>query len=174
MKTLAKFLSLSLLVLFASCSKDEEAPNVNQGDAVGIWQLTDVSCTDGTTTTTGPGFPTINGTFTVSGKNYNTTVEFKADGTYKSQGSYTSVVTTTVQGFSQPQEVDSGLFEGTGTWSITGNALTANDGTNTSTTTIEELTSTKMVLVLKADVTQTPGQGFVSNSKGTYRFTLTK
>jgi len=174
MKTLAKFLGLSLLVLFASCSKDEETPNVNQGDAVGIWQLTDVSCTDGTTSTTGPGFPPINGTFTVSGKNYDTTIEFKADGTYKSQGSYTSVVTTTVQGFPQTQELDLGFFEGEGIWSISGNALTANDGTQTSTSTIEELTSSKMVLALKVDVTQTPGQGFVSNSKGTYRFTLTK
>ena len=70
MKTLAKIFSLTLLVAFASCKKDE-APNVNQDDALGVWNLTGVSCTDGTTSTTVPGIPAITGTFTVTGKNYN-------------------------------------------------------------------------------------------------------
>lgn len=174
MKKLAKISSLLLLILIASCKKDNDTINVNQEDVEGTWNLTDVSCTDGTTTTTVDGAPPISGTFTVTGKNYNLTVTFNADGTYESQGSYTAVVTVKVQGITDVQESDSGFFEGTGTWSVSGNTLTANDGATTSTSTIEELTDTKMVIALKVDVTQEPIPGYSTTSKGTYRFTLNK
>lgn len=174
MKTLTKILSLSLLIAISSCKKDDDTLNVTNEDVAGIWSLTDVSCTDGTTTTTVDGAPPISGTFTVTGKNYNLTVTFNADGTYESEGSYTAVVTVKVQGITDVQESDSGFFEGTGTWSVSGNTLTSNDGATTSTATIEELTDTKMVVSVKVDVTQEPIPGYSTTSKGTYRFTLTK
>ncbi|MFN0013054.1 MAG: lipocalin family protein [Saprospiraceae bacterium] len=174
MKTVAKILSLSIIVLLTSCKKDE-IPNFNQADAVGTWDLAAVSCNDGMSTTTVPGIPPVSATFTVSGKNYNSTVTFNADGTYSSQGSYTAVITTVTQGQTDTQEEDTGFFEGMGTWSLSGNTMTVTEGTKTSTTTVEELTSTKMVMAVKINETVSdPVLGFSTVVKGTYRFTLTK
>lgn len=171
MKTLAKILSLSILVLFASCKKDD--PNFNQDDAVGTWNLTAVSCTDGSVSVSGSGIPPINSTFTVSGKNYNSVVVFNADGTYESQGSYTAVIKINYQGTIQESEEDTGAFEGSGTWNISGNTFTTTTAGETSTGTIEELTSSKMVVAMSINETETDS-GFTTTTKGTYRFTLTK
>ena len=173
MKSLLKIASLALLVFLASCKKDDDS-DVNTSDVVGVWNLTGVSCTNGTTSTIVPGTPAFNGTFTVSGKNYNSTVNFKADGTYVSSGSYTAVVTTTLLGSTDVTEADSGVFEGSGTWSISGSTMTVNDGTTTSSSTITDLTASKMVFSVEVNETQDFGGGASSTTKGTYVFTLTK
>jgi len=171
MKTLAKILSLSILVFFASCEKDD--PSFNQADAAGTWTLTSMTCNDGSVAVSGSGIPPITSTYTASGKDYNVTVAFNADGTYNSQGSYTAVLKINYSGTIQETEVDSGVFTGTGTWSLSGNTLTTTTAGETSSGTIEELTSSKMVIAVSINETDT-SSGFTTTTKGTYRLTLTK
>jgi Domain of unknown function (DUF5004) len=164
-----KIFLFSLVVFSFSCKKDDV---VAADTIVGTWNLTAATCNDGVSTTTVDS-EVLTSTFTSLGKNFATTVTFKADGTYTSGGTYTAVLVSTTDGQSFTSEVDVPAFAGAGTWSIASNKLTVNDGTTTQIADIVENTASKFSYKAVVNKTTTTTD-YSSVTKATYNFTLTK
>ncbi len=172
MQQLTKILTLALLVFFTACKKDDDTSDGGGDDLVRTWKVTDVSCTDGKTTTT-DGTDVITATFTFTGKNITSTVLFKDDKSFSSTGSYTQVLKTTLQGQTFTSEIMLNDFASTGTWSKQGNTLTLKDSqNNTQDAEIVELTSTKLRLKYLVNTTENDGSGLIVTQKATINYVL--
>ena len=80
-------------------------------------------------------------------------MKFSDDNSFSSTGSYTQVLTITVSGQSNQQEVETGAFATDGTWERNGDTVTfMNDGqTEPSDAQIVELTETEMTISVSLD-----------------------
>ncbi len=113
MKTVFRsLLFFAILSLFACGGDDLNA-------VTGTWKLTALECNDGVTTTTIPDQNyMITANYTFMAKDINTTLELNKDGTYTSSGSYTQVLSTTIDGSTTVQEIPVNDFFGSGVWEL--------------------------------------------------------
>ena len=109
MKSMFKALALGLVVALSACSKDDDDKNNNNnnnteklGDVIeGKWEVTKLLQKNGKNVV---GNQTIN-TFSGTGRDFDGTFEFKADGTTQMDFGYVMDQTSTVPGF--PAQTDS-------------------------------------------------------------------
>jgi hypothetical protein len=165
------FSALTILA-FSSCGKDETTDNASK--IIGTWSITNVSCIDGTTSTTFFGTTTTY-PFTATGKDYNYTTTFgEAPGLkYSTKGSYIGVSTATVNGQTvvQEQPINETIE---GTYKIEGNILKSTNGT-TQNNEGEIVKLTDEILELKVLVnSKSESGGVLLEAKGTYYFTYKK
>ncbi len=140
MKFLNSFILLALLGVLFSCGDDDEM--VTEDSFVGQWNLISLDYS-GTSTTIDPDGESISIDFDGEAREIMTTVDFNADGTYTSQGSYIIDLTTDFYGYMQTQSVPFEGFVGNGTWELNGNTLTTTDtqSQNSSTIPVNNLTN---------------------------------
>jgi hypothetical protein len=154
------FISVAFLI-FSSC-KDDTTPTVNnktgQTNSLleGIWKLADVKQQEGKMSS--EGVPVA--TFTAQSSDETGTVEFKSDGTFKSEFGYTSTMTMMITGFPD-QEIESIIPPTviTGTW-MYDDAAKEVSMTNTGDSTVQtasvlELTSTKFMYLFSVYQSET-------------------
>lgn len=173
MKNAIKVLSLLTLVLFASCKKDDK--KTADDGIVGTWNLTVLTCDDGTSTTELDGTTTTT-TFTTEGKDFTSKVTFNADGTYDASGSYTAVQVITFDGSSFTQETAISDFLGEGTYEVVGSTMKTEASTGEMGE-AEILTLNGSTLELKFLVDQVvsdPSSPITTSTTGTYYYTLEK
>jgi Lipocalin-like domain len=165
-----KFLLFAFFLLVIACKKDDPETS----DVAGTWNLTEASCNDGKTVSTGGGV-SLTSTFTSTGKNFAMTVTFNEDGTYTSAGSYTAVLKITSGGQTIEQEAAVNEFVGNGTWKIDGNTLTVKDSNGTETSAeILENAAQKFRYKTNVNITDSSLPGYTVSTTGTYFFTLTR
>tara|TARA_R110000744_G_scaffold35163_4_gene81733 strand:+ start:1513 stop:2040 length:528 start_codon:yes stop_codon:yes gene_type:complete len=161
-------------LVFSSCSKDEDGvSNASESKITGSWNLTALETTDGTSDTDfdGTSIPT---TFDAIGKDFNTVVTFSEEPQIvTSEGSYTTVLTTTVLGETTTQEEEGENFFQSDEWRLDGNILYFGTGEEEIGLAITELTDTKMSLRYKLDET-IEVFGATTSVSATYNMTLTK
>ena len=173
-----KFVSVfCLTILFISCSSDDSSPidtNAQADDLTAIWNLNEIT-QEGTITTDVQGVP-VQSTFTSFGKDINAQVEFKQNpNNFTSSGSYTSVVTISLLGQSNTQEVSVPIddFLNQGTWSLNNGVMTISQNGETVEANVIELTNTSLKLELE-DERVIVEQGFTNTTKTKVNMTLTK
>tara|TARA_R110002074_G_scaffold86875_1_gene191772 strand:+ start:50811 stop:51338 length:528 start_codon:yes stop_codon:yes gene_type:complete len=161
-------------LVFSSCSKDEDGvSNASESKITGSWNLTALETNDGTSDTNfdGTSIPT---TFDAIGKDFNTVVTFSEEPqVVTSEGSYTTVLTTTVLGETSTQEEEGEDFFQSDEWRLDGNILYFGTGEEEIGLTITELTDSKMSLRYKLDET-IEVFGATTSVSATYNMTLTK
>jgi hypothetical protein len=173
-----KYFLLSIItaftLAFSSCSKDEVGvSNASEASILGSWNLTALETTDGQSNTNfdGTSIPT---TFKAIGKDFNTIVNFSKDPQIvTSEGSYTTVLTTTVMGETTTEEQDGEDFFESDEWRLDGAILYFGSAEEEVGFTITELTDTKMALRYKIDET-VDFFGVVTTVSATYNMSLTK
>ncbi|SNR73282.1 hypothetical protein SAMN04488009_3486 [Maribacter sedimenticola] len=173
-----KIFVLTLLVTFTlinlSCSNDEgETLNASESEITGTWNLTALETKDGRSDTNldGTSIPT---TFTAVGKDFNTVVTFSKDpNIVTSEGSYTTVTTTTVMGETSTEEETGEDFFESDAWRLDGSTLYFGTGDEEVGFTITELTDNKMSLRYTIDET-VDFFGATTSVSATYNMTLTK
>ncbi len=173
-----KLFLLSILtafsLIFTSCSKDEDGvSNVSESKIAGSWNLTALETTDGTSDTNfeGTSIPT---TFDAVGKDFDTVVTFSEEPQIvTSEGSYTTVLTTTIMGETSTQEEDGEDFFQSDEWRLDGNILYFGTGEEEIGLTITELTDSRMSLKYKLDET-VEVFGATTSVSATYNMKLTK
>lgn len=124
-------LSVFILVLaatFTSCSSDDDAPAISEGNLIGKWQWT-ASEENGEAVT-------------LDECDKMDTIEFQKDGVINSNTFFTN---TTVNG-NQTIVTCEEDFSGSGKWSLSGDVLTSTFGNQSGTVKIIELTSTTIKL----------------------------
>ena len=172
MQYYSKFLAFALLLVLASCNKDDSSGP--SSDLSGEWKLTDMRCDDGKTSTTVDG-QTISGTFTFSGKNYNVTLDLNSDGSFTSSGSYTQVLKTTVLGQTVTQEVPLNGFSSSGDWSQNGNNLVFTGSGETQTWEIVTESDTEITMKTLVNKTETDAaSGAVFKNQATIFATIVR
>lgn len=173
-----KFFLLSVFtaftLIFSSCSKDEDGvSNASEASIIGTWNLTALEATDGRSDTSfdGTSIPT---TFTAVGKDFNSIVTFSEEPQIvTSEGSYTSVLTTTIMGETSTEEEEGEDFFQSDEWRLDGNILYFGTGDEEIGLTITELTDSKMSLRYKLDETLEVF-GVSTSVSATYNMTLKK
>lgn len=122
MKIFKSIITLFVLTIaVASCSTDDDTPEVNNDLIVGEWEITDlVSETNTTTTFNGESF--VASAIGV-GSNFNYTITFNEDNTTTASGSYAFTTTTIIQGEEVVQTTPIEDLMTEGTWSIDGDQL---------------------------------------------------
>jgi len=174
-----KIFLLSLIGVFAlvftSCSNDEDAvSNANESEIIGTWNLTALETKDGKSDTDFDG-NSIETTFSSVGKEFDTIVTFSEDPqNVTSEGSYTTILTTTFMGESQSEEIEGDDFFQSDKWRLDGSTLyfVSADGEEIGLT-ITELTDSKMNL--KYDLNDTVEVfGGTTTVSATYTMTLSK
>ncbi len=138
------FLISLLFISFLSCNKDDDS-SINSAQAVGTWNMTSFSCTNGAISGTFSGIP-VSATFTLKGSNYNVTNTFNSNGTYSTKGKFTLTTETRYSGQSPVSESEDTDIDESGTWVINGNKLTLTSGGESQEFTITELSSTKFTV----------------------------
>jgi len=126
---ITKFFIVSLVVLFFSCSEDEQAPALPTVEGLtGTWDMTAIDYSGTSATTFGGN--TINATFTGKGKNMDYITTFSVDpNAVVSQGSYTIELTTKVAGQTTTEDYEFNDAFMDGTWELDGQTLIiTNDG----------------------------------------------
>ncbi|WP_116772446.1 hypothetical protein [Maribacter litoralis] len=166
---------LSVFALaFTSCSNDEDAvTNASEAEIVGTWNLTALETKDGRSDTNfdGTSIPT---TFTAVGKDFDTVVTFSENpNIVTSEGSYTTVVTTTVMGETSTDEETGEDFFESDEWRLDGSTLYFGSGEEEVGFTITELTDSKMSLRYEIDET-VDFFGATTSVSATYNMTLSK
>lgn len=170
------FLSLITVfsLVFTSCSNDEDAvSNASESEITGTWNLTALETKDGRSDTNfdGTSIPT---TFTAVGKDFNTVVTFSENpNIVTSEGSYTTVVTTTVMGETSTEEETGEDFFESDEWRLDGSTLYFGSGEEEVGFTITELTDSKISLRYEIDET-VDFFGATTSVSATYNMTLTK
>lgn len=172
-----KYLLFSTLLVmsFLSCSKDEEEQvKVSSSAIAGLWKLSSVSCTDGTTTVESGG-STLNQSFTVTGKDYDATVTLSENpNVYKSEGSYTAVSVVTFNGSTYIQETPFQDFTVTGNWKLDGNKLlVTSNGQPEQSAEIVKLDANNLEYKVLVNQVVIENEAKLT-SKGTYFFKLTR
>lgn len=161
-------------LFFLSCSKDkEEVLIASEASVIGAWNLTALEATDGTIDLTVDG-TTIPSTFEALGKDFDMVVTFSEEPkTITSEGTYTTVLTTTVMGETTTEEQPGEDFFEAETWRLDGNTLYFSNGTEEIGLTITALTDTTMSLSYEIDET-VDFLGILTSVTATYTMTLTK
>lgn len=161
-------------LVLASCSKDEDGvTNATESSIIGTWNLTAVETNNGKATTNfdGASIPT---TFSAVGKDFDTVINFgEAPKVVTSEGSYTTVVTTTIMGETSTEEEAGEDFFETDTWRLEGSTLYFGSGTAEVGFTITELNDSRMALRYRIDET-VEIFGATTSVSATYNMTLTK
>ena len=152
-------------LVFISCSNDEDAvSNTSEEEIVGVWNLTALEATNGRSETT----------FEAVGKDFQTVVTFSEDPqTVVSEGSYTTVLSTTIGGENQTQEQEGEDFFESEKWRLDGSILYFGADEEEVGFTIIELTDSKMSLRYELNETVESLFG-VSTVTATYNMTLSK
>ncbi len=153
---LLKILSLTLLIAFTSCKKDDDnpPPGNTSGDIVATWIATDYSY-EGSTTTEAMGI-TVTSDFVGTASDLDLDITFNADNTFESSGSYTLNLVTTFEGQTIEQDLPI-TVSSSGTYELEGDMLTIDGNGLTSEATILELTETTLRYTATAETTQTVG-----------------
>ena len=161
-------------LVFSSCSKDEDGvSNASESKIVGSWNLTALEATDGKSNTNFDG-TSIPATFEAIGKDFDTVVIFSEDPQIvTSEGSYTTVLTSTVMGETSTEEQTGENFFESDEWRLDGSTLYFGTGVDEVGFTIIELTNSKMSLRYKLDET-IEVFGATTTVSATYNMTLTK
>jgi hypothetical protein len=168
---ITKLLLLSLVVIFFSCSEDEDPKPTTEG-MVGAWAITALDY-KGTTTTSAEGL-SMKAEFTGTGKDMNLITTFGANpNIVTSQGSYTIVLTTNMMGQTETQEYPFEEVVTDGTWSLNGNTLTITNDFDSQTATIVEQNSTTLKVRIDVDETESD-QGITVSTKVQATYTFTK
>lgn len=161
-------------LVFASCSKDDDGvSNASEASIIGTWNLTSLEAKDGTTNTNfdGTSIPT---TFTAVGKDFDTIITFaKEPQVVTSEGSYTTVLTTTVMGETSTEDQEGEDFFETEAWRLEDSTLYFGSGEEEVELTITEFTDSKMSLRYRIDET-VEIFGATTSVSATYNMTLTK
>ena len=161
-------------LVFSSCSKDEDGvSDASESKIAGSWNLTALETTDGRSDTNfeGTSIPT---TFDAIGKDFDTVVTFSEEPQIvTSEGSYTTVLTTTVMGETTTEEEAGEDFFQSDEWRLDGSTLYFGTGVEEVGFTITELTDSKMSLRYKMDET-VDFFGVTTSVSATYNMTLTK
>ena len=174
-----KVFLLSLIGVFAlvftSCSDDDSVgvSNASESQIIGTWNLTALETRDGRSDTNfdGTSIPT---TFTAVGKDFDTVVIFSEEPqTVTSEGSYTTVTTTTVMGETSTEEETGEDFFESNEWRLDGSILYFGSGEEEIGFTITELTDSQMSLRYELDET-VDFLGFETSISATYNMTLSK
>ncbi|TDS10871.1 hypothetical protein DFQ03_3762 [Maribacter caenipelagi] len=170
------FLSLITVfsLVFTSCSNDEDAvSNASESEITGTWNLTALETKDGRSDTNFDGTSILT-TFTAVGKDFNTVVTFSENpNIVTSEGSYTTVVTTTVMGETSTEEETGEDFFESDEWRLDGSTLYFGSGEEEVGFTITELTDSKISLRYEIDET-VDFFGATTSVSATYNMTLTK
>ncbi|TDT38689.1 lipocalin-like protein [Maribacter spongiicola] len=166
---------IALSLVFTSCSNDEDAvSNANESEIIGTWNLTALETKDGKSNTDFDG-NSIETTFSSVGKDFDTIITFSEDPqNVTSEGSYTTILTTTFMGESQSEEIEGDDFFQSDKWRLDGSTLyfVSADGEEIGLT-ITELTDSKMNL--KYDLNDTVEVfGGTTTVSATYTMTLSK
>ncbi|MGB2758352.1 MAG: lipocalin family protein [Maribacter stanieri] len=161
-------------LVFISCSNDEDAvSNASEEEIVGVWNLTALEAINGRSETTIEG-TVIPATFEAVGKDFQTVVTFSEDPqTVVSEGSYTTVLSTTIGGENQTQEQEGEDFFESEKWRLDGSILYFGADEEEIGFTIIELTDSKMSLRYELNETVESLFG-VSTVTATYNMTLSK
>jgi hypothetical protein len=161
-------------LVFSSCSKDDDGiSNASEASIIGTWNLTALEAKDGKTNTNfdGTSIPT---TFTAVGKDFDTIITFAEDPqVVTSEGSYTTVLTTTVMGETSTEDQEGEDFFETEEWRLEGSTLYFGSGEEEVGFTITALTDAKMSLRYSIDET-VEIFGATTSVIATYNMTLTK
>jgi hypothetical protein len=153
MRALKVLLFVTALASLVSCSKDDDGPQVDKNMILGEWELTEFNYSG--TTSVNDGTETATVSYTGEGIDMDAQVVFVDASNYTTAGSYTIKLTTTVDGESSAQEYTYPDLTGSGTYKIEGNKMTTTpQGSQeqiiqASEAVIQELTSSKMVLVIE-------------------------
>lgn len=173
-----KYFILSILTTFtlliSSCSKDDDGiSNATEASIIGTWNLTAFETKDGKSNTKfeSTSIPT---TFTAVGKDFDTVVTFGDEPQIvTSEGTFTTVVTTTVMGeTTTEEETGEDIFQSE-SWRLDGTTLYFGSGDEEIGLTITELTDSKMSLRYSIDET-VEIFGATTGISATYNMTLTK
>ena len=141
MKKINYLLAILLITFATSCSKDDDKTVQNQ-DILGVWNMTGVHCNDGVTTTESAGGE-ISSEYTFYGTDINATATFSENpNEFLSQGTYTEVLTTYINGVEFSSDEYILPYSTIGTWSINGNVLAISSNMGTLDAEIIELSST--------------------------------
>lgn len=149
-----RLLFLAILVVFTSCSSDDDNTINLTADITGTWNLTEFEFEGGSEITFEG--QTIALTFTGIGKDFDAQVTFASNpNTYVSSGPYTLVYTVEFMGITDSDEAEIDLEDelGSGQWSIQGNQiiLENNNGEDRNAQIIH-LTQNKMVLIEEVEM----------------------
>ena len=173
-KILLSTLLSAFTLVFLSCSNDEDAvTNASESQIMGTWNLTALETKDGRSDTNfdGTSIPTI---FTAVGKDFDTVVTFSENpNIVTSEGSYTTVITTTVMWETSTEEETGEDFFESDEWRLDGSTLYFGTGDEEVGFTITELTDGKMSLRYEVDET-VDFFGATTSVSATYNMTLTK
>ncbi len=175
MKKSVLFVVTIFTLVFASCSKDDDGgvSNATEASIIGSWNLTALEAKDGETNTNfdGTSIPT---TFTAVGKDFDTIITFAAEPqVVTSEGSYTTVVTTTIMGETSTEEEAGEDFFETEEWRLEGSTLYFGSAEEEVGFTITALSDAKMSLRYRIDET-VEIFGATTSVTATYTMTLTK
>lgn len=173
-----KYFLLSILttftVILSSCSKDEDGvSNATEAQILGSWNLTALEATDGRSNTTIED-TSIPATFNAVGKDFDTIVTFSEEPQIvTSEGSYTTVLTTTIMGQTETDEQEGEDFFQSNEWRLDGSTLYFGSGDDEVGFTIIELNDSKISLRYNLDETV---ESFIGTStvSATYNMTLSK
>lgn len=167
---IAKLLLLSVAVTLFSCGDDED-PLPTTKAMVGTWQVSAIDY-KGTTTTTLAG-ATAKADYTGTGKDMNLTATFTENpNNVTTQGSYTVVMKTTVDGKTQTNEVEFDEAFSNGSWSLNGRELTITSADGPETVTIVEQSATTLKIKEVVNETETDqGATIAIKLEAVYTFT---
>jgi hypothetical protein len=122
--SMTRFLFSALVLvsfLFGSCGKDE--PENTVGNMVGNWQIKTVKCDDCKTVTATANGKLTNLVYKMTGKDVTIKVNFNADLTSQSVGSYTAVLNGKLDDQPYTNEIPLSTFNYSGTYLRTGDKL---------------------------------------------------
>ncbi len=147
MKKLGFLLALTLLV-FTSCSKDDDSPEVS-GDLAGTWDVVDYNYS-GKTVTSGGG-TTLTADFVAEAFDIDYSITFSENpNEMAASGSMSIKLTSTVLGQTSTQNITGVGVDGvtSGTWEKVGNEIITLSNGQEARMTIEKLTDTELVLTI--------------------------
>ena len=151
MKTFLKLLAFaSIAILFTNCNKDDD--DINSGDLVGTWALTEFRADDGEATIDVFGLP-VSFTYSFVGSDFDATTTFTENpNNFTSTGSYSLTTTTDFAGQIETETTVIDVDE-SGSWAINGDKLSQFAAGDTLEFTILELSDSKLRLRLDLDET---------------------
>ena len=171
MKVSSNFFYLCFVVFLASCGGESTEM---MSDFAGTWSVIEVNAEDGYTETIMNG-DTITGTFKFYGKDISSEISFEDNpNTFSSIGSYTQVLTTTIQSTDVEEEKVLNDFPASGIWEATSTLLSlTTTGQPIQTATIVEMNGSTLKLAYHLDKTTAVPGGTVTQT-ATINYTLEK
>lgn len=155
MRALKVMLLLTAMVIFVSCSKDDDGPQTDKNMILGEWDLTELSYTG--TTSVNDGTETATVSYSAEAIDMDAQVTFIDGSNYTTGGSYTITLTSTVDGETTVEDYYYPDLTGSGTYKIEGNKMTTTpqggEGQiiQASEAIIQELTPNRIVFLIKQE-----------------------